>query len=158
MCSIGQRYLNIHNYLLHQRCRSVDSVEPIKTKSVEVGILVVRDGLPFTSFRAQCIASIGRRCYSSLICQKLDAFFNKSMDMSFHVNWLVSSSFYLTLTVSSNSSFDSDIYGHPTDQQLHDFQNRLLQQSSCGPSSLSDVAHSIYSELCSQNYLWQEEV
>ena len=41
--------------------------------------------------------------------------------------------------------------GRPTAQQLRDFQNRLLQQSSCGPSSLSDGAHSVYSKLRSQN-------
>ena len=59
---------------------------------------------------------------------------------------------------SSNLIFDSDINGHPTDQQLRYFQNRLLQQSSCGPPSLSDGAHSGYSALRSQNYLRQEEV
>ena len=63
-----------------------------------------------------------------------------------------------TLTGSCNSTLDYDIYDHPTDQQLRYFQNRLLQLSSCGPPSLTDGTHSAYSELCSQNYLWQEEV
>ena len=39
----------VENYFVHRKCRSVNDVEPIKTKPLEVGILVVRDGSPFTS-------------------------------------------------------------------------------------------------------------
>ena len=62
------------------------------------------------------------------------------------------SSHFINFKGSSNSTFDFNIYGHPTDHQLCDFKNRLLQQSSCGPLSLSDGIHSVFSEV------WQEKV
>ena len=94
MCSFGQRYLNVKNYFLHRRCRSVDGVELIKTKPVEVRILVVQHGSSFISCRAQRIAPVRRRCYTSLIHLHLSAYFNESMERSTLVDQLVSSSFY----------------------------------------------------------------
>ena len=141
-----------------------DGVELIKTKPVAVKIVVVHHGLPFTSCQEQRIASDWRQCHSSLIRQKRERvlqWINGYVDSCQSAGELVVLS---TLKGPSNSTFDSDIYNHSTDHQLCDFQNRLLQQSSCRPLSLSDGAYSVYSETlnyavaCSQNYLWQEEV
>ena len=66
---ICQRYLNIKIISCIGRCHSVDCVEPIKTKPVEVGILVVCHDLLYTSCWAQRISSDGWRYYSSLISQ-----------------------------------------------------------------------------------------
>ena len=125
MCSVRQRYSKVENYFVHRRCRPVDVVEPIKSKPVEVGILVVRHGAQFASCCAQRIASFGRRCCPSLIRQKparilqrIDGYVNPRP----YAGVLDVRS---TSTGSSNRTFDSDIYGHSTDQQLRDFQNRL---------------------------------
>ena len=57
---IRQKYSTVKNYFVHRRCRSMDGDELIKTKPVEVGIHVVRHGVPFRSCWAQLTASVGR--------------------------------------------------------------------------------------------------
>ena len=106
----------------------MDGVELIKTKPVEVGILVVHHSSPFTSCRAQRIASVGRRCYYSLICKKpgrILQWIDEYVDPCQSAGELIVLS---TSTGSRNSTFNSDIYGHPNKQQLQEFQHRLLQQ------------------------------
>ena len=97
------------------------------------------------------ISAVHHTCCQPFSSQKLVFI---SMELRFwQISIFESKMLVVTSTNLSNSTFDSDIYGHPTDQQLRDFQNRLLQQYSCGPRSLSDGVQSVYSEIRSQNYL-----
>ena len=91
--------------------------------------------------------SVRRRCYPSFIPQKPGRILQR-IDGYVDPHQYAGELDVLSIsTGSSNSTFDSDIYDHSTDQQLRDFPNRLVQQSSCGTPSRSDGAHSVYSEL-----------
>ena len=109
MRSVGQKYLNVEFYFLHRRCRSEDGVEPIKTKPVEVRIVVVRHGSPFTACRAQHIKSVGLRCYSSLIRQ-IPGRILQRIDGSVNPDQSAGEVIILSISMdASKSTFDSDI-------------------------------------------------
>ena len=95
MCSVERRYFNGEIYFVHRRYRrSVDGVESIKTKPVEVEILgcAMARRLYLVEYNALHLSDGDVIPTSSV--RNLGAYFNESMDVSILVNMLVSSSFY----------------------------------------------------------------
>ena len=85
MCSVERRYFNVEIYFVQRRYRSVDGVESIKTKPVEVGILgcAMASRLYLVEYNALHLSDGNVTPTSSV--RNLGAYF---------VNMLVSSSFY----------------------------------------------------------------
>ena len=94
MCSVERRYLNVEIYFVHRRYRSVDGVDSIKTKPVEVGIhgCAMARRLYLVEYNALHLSDGDVTPTSSV--RNLGAYFNESMAVSIFMNMLVSSSFY----------------------------------------------------------------
>ena len=127
MCSVGQRYFMVENYFVHRRCPQWMASNRLKLNPSKSEFLwcATAHRLHLVEHSALHLSDGDVTPASSMekpgcILQRINGYVNPRQ----YAGKLVVLS---TSTGSSNSTFDFDIYGNPTAQQLRDFQNRLSQ-------------------------------